>query len=506
MNTVTGASVIASPAVTIYTVTGTDAVGCTGTATVTVTVIPSPSISATATPASICAGGNSQLQANNLSASTANAYTFSTGTGAALDPMTGATQVLNASNDDTPTAAPAGIGFTFKYEGVNYTQYSVSPDGWLLLGGATAVSDFSNQVTDLTNIPKIYPYWDDMATGTDGNVKVLVSGSSPNQIFIVQWFVTIPRNTTGPATSTFQAWLYEGSGKIEFRYGTMGPQAAGSASGGITGTTATNFNSLTFSTNSTSPTAANDGNSDVPASGSIYTYLPPTLTYSWSPVTFLDNPAIANPLASGVTATTVYTVTATSGNGCTATATATVTTNPAIVITETDNSGIANNDMIICAGASATLTASGGISYAWSSGDNTAATTVTPAVTTTYTVTVTDAAMCVGTATVTITVDPLPAPTITAGGPTTFCAGGSVLLTSSSATGNVWSTGATTQSITATTGGSYTVAVTSQRLYRHFNRNGCYGKSDTHANDHGSWPDDILCGRQCDADVFLGYR
>ncbi|RZJ34903.1 MAG: hypothetical protein EOO51_07970, partial [Flavobacterium sp.] len=50
-------------------------------------------------------------------------------------------------------------------------------------------------------------------------------------------------------------------------------------------------------------------------------------------------------------------------------------------------------------------------------------------------------------------------PTITASGATTFCQGGSVTLTSSSATGNVWSTGATTQSITVTEAGAYTVSV-----------------------------------------------
>ena len=45
------------------------------------------------------------------------------------------------------------------------------------------------------------------------------------------------------------------------------------------------------------------------------------------------------------------------------------------------------------------------------------------------------------------TVAPLVSPTITASGATTFCQGGSVILTSSSATGNSWSTGAITQTI-----------------------------------------------------------
>jgi PKD repeat protein len=58
-------------------------------------------------------------------------------------------------------------------------------------------------------------------------------------------------------------------------------------------------------------------------------------------------------------------------------------------------------------------------------------------------------------------VNALPAtPTINAGGPTSFCTGGSVTLTSSAATGNVWSTSAPTASITVSASGSYTVTVT----------------------------------------------
>ena len=66
--------------------------------------------------------------------------------------------------------------------------------------------------------------------------------------------------------------------------------------------------------------------------------------------------------------------------------------------------------------------------------------------------------------TVSITVNPLPAiPTITAGGATSFCQGGSVVLTSSAATGNQWKlngndiSGATGTTYTATTSGNYTV-------------------------------------------------
>jgi hypothetical protein len=66
-----------------------------------------------------------------------------------------------------------------------------------------------------------------------------------------------------------------------------------------------------------------------------------------------------------------------------------------------------------------------------------------------------------------VTVNPIPpTPAINAGGPTTFCAGGSVTLTSSSASGNQWYlsgnaiNGATGNTYNATASGNYTVVVT----------------------------------------------
>ena len=71
---------------------------------------------------------------------------------------------------------------------------------------------------------------------------------------------------------------------------------------------------------------------------------------------------------------------------------------------------------------------------------------------------------------ITVTVNAIPTtPVITANGATSFCTGGSVELTSSSATGNVWSTNATTQAITVTASGSYSVTVT--------DNNGCSASS-----------------------------
>ena len=96
-------------------------------------------------------------------------------------------------------------------------------------------------------------------------------------------------------------------------------------------------------------------------------------------------------------------------------------------------------------------------SYLWSPGGETTATksVTTPGV---YKLTVTNASGCQFSDSVTVTAATTTPPAITANNSGTVCQGDSVILTSSQATGNTWSTGATTQSITVHSSGSFTVA------------------------------------------------
>jgi SdrD B-like domain/GEVED domain/PKD-like domain len=80
---------------------------------------------------------------------------------------------------------------------------------------------------------------------------------------------------------------------------------------------------------------------------------------------------------------------------------------------------ILNPTPIICDSTIVNLEASGGDSYIWSSGDNTAAIVLEPHSTTTYTVTITDANGCTDTEQTTVTVNPLPI--VTSGLNTTVC-------------------------------------------------------------------------------------
>ena len=111
-----------------------------------------------------------------------------------------------------------------------------------------------------------------------------------------------------------------------------------------------------------------------------------------------------------------------------------------------------------CAGGSVSLSASAGTAYSWSNGATTQ--TITATESGSYSVTVTDANGCTSSASATVTVFTPAQASISASGALSFCAGGSVDLSASAGTAYSWSNGATTQAITASESGSYSVTVT----------------------------------------------
>lgn len=145
------------------------------------------------------------------------------------------------------------------------------------------------------------------------------------------------------------------------------------------------------------------------------------------------------------------TISLTINGGSSVTENVTITTVPS---TPTISAG---GSTTFCTGGSVVLTSSAPSGNTWSTGATTPSITVSTGGN--YTVTTTSGT-CPSpvSATTVVTVNPLPAtPTINAGGSTSFCTGGSVVLTSSAPNGNLWSTGATTQSITVSANGNYTV-------------------------------------------------
>lgn len=116
-------------------------------------------------------------------------------------------------------------------------------------------------------------------------------------------------------------------------------------------------------------------------------------TYSWSPVSLLDNPAISSPVAT-VQNTTTFSVLITDtlcDNSSTLSTVVNIYPDPNITITK-------SND-IDCSHLSADLTATGGTSYSWTPANsinnpNLSNPVASPKVTTEYVVTVTDANNC----------------------------------------------------------------------------------------------------------------
>ncbi|MDP4602265.1 MAG: T9SS type A sorting domain-containing protein, partial [Schleiferiaceae bacterium] len=154
-----------------------------------------------------------------------------------------------------------------------------------------------------------------------------------------------------------------------------------------------------------------------------------------------------SPTASGSYSVTV------SSNGCSSTSAAqAVTVNPLPPSTVT-----ASGPLTFCQGSSVTLSAPAGYSYLWSNGATSQS--ISPTASGSYSVTVSANGCSSTSAAQTVVVNPLPPSTVTASGPLNFCQGSSVTLSAPAGYSYLWSNGATTQSITATTAGSYSVTV-----------------------------------------------
>lgn len=155
------------------------------------------------------------------------------------------------------------------------------------------------------------------------------------------------------------------------------------------------------------------------------------VTYLWSPPGTLDDPNIANPIATPIE-TTTYIVMVTDSNGCDAVDSVTIT----MFMVE------AFPDTVVCEGGTAQLGVEGGVAWSWNppaglSDPSAQNPTVNPTQTTTYVVTVTASTGCMADDSMTVTVSP--PPNAFAGFDHGVCAGTQAQLLATGGTSYSWS-------------------------------------------------------------------
>lgn len=404
-----------------YTVTVTDANGCTTTQQTTIT--QSTALVSTIAPTNVsCFGGTNGSATATPNGGTA-PYTYawtSGGTNATENNLAAGSYTVTVT-DNTGCVGTTSITITEPPQltatnaGVNVTCFggsdgsaSVSPAGgtpaytyaWAPSGGnASTASGLSagtytctitdaNGCTTTQSVTITEPPSGVAATsastnitcngGTNGTASVTASGGTGPYTY--NWAPSggTNANATGLAAGTYTCTITDANGCTTTQ--------------SVTITQPTVVSATTASTN-VSCNGGSNGSATVTASGGNGPY-----TYNWTPSG--GTGATATGLSNGT-----YTCTITDANGCTAAQTVAITQPSVLVASMTSNT--------ICAGDNGSVAAvgtggTGPYTYAWSNGPTTSSQTFTSPAAATYTVTITDANGCTMTGTASITLMPTP--------------------------------------------------------------------------------------------------
>ena len=438
-----------------FTVTVTYANGCVdGSAPTTVTVLtPAPASITPSGSTSFCQGGSVTLTAN-----TGNSYLWSTGA---------TTQSINTSNAGNYTVTVTGSNGCPASAGPLTVTVNALPSANITPRGTTTICQGSNLT--LTADPGTSYLWSTGATtqsintSTAGSYTVTVTGlngcTNASSPAIVNISSTTQATITPNGPTTFcqgdnvilsanagQSYLWSTGATTQ----SINVSAAGNYTVTVTYVGGCNSVSSATTTNVIAPTPASitpSGATSFCAGGSVNLTATTGTAYLWS----------TGASTQSITATTSgnYTVTVTGTNGCDAVSSPVTVTALALPSANITPSGSVN----LCPGGSVVLNADLGTFYAWSTGATSQAITVTTSGT--YTVTVTGSNGCTNSSSpVTVNISTPAQATITPSGATSFCQGDNVTLTANNGQSYLWSNGATTQSITVTNAGNYTVTVT----------------------------------------------
>ena len=463
----------------VYTVTVTDVNGCTGSDNITLTVNANllPTVTG---PSGICAG-----DVANINAGTGySTYLWNTG-------ATNQTIVSSSASTYTVTVTDingcSGTG-TFALT-VNALPTPIISGNTIICTNATTTLDagtgynsylWSNGSTNnsiSTSLSSLFTVTVIDVNGCSNTASTQVT-SLPNPTPTITGVATICQG----ATSILNA----GSGYVSYAWSAGGgTQNLNAGTSGIYTVTVTDANGCTGTTDFTltvnpKPIPLINGPTDI-CDGDLASLNVgnPFITYNWSNGSALNNISVSS--------TGMYSVTVTDANGCTGSDQLFLQVHalPTPVI-------IGNN--VLCSGNSTTFDAGPGYStYLWNTGSTNQLINVNVA--NTYTVTVTDGIGCAGFTDRALIVNQNPVPAIT--GNNAFCDGISSMLDAGSGYNSyLWSGGTSSQTLSVSTTGNYSVVVT--------DANGCTGTASMSVNVF-SLPNPNIVGPSniCDGDIAV---
>ncbi|MDZ7879361.1 MAG: T9SS type A sorting domain-containing protein [Saprospiraceae bacterium] len=470
----TTAAIIGLPSGT-YSVTITDANGCTGTATGTVTNPPSVTLNTT-TVAPGCGTGGSSSGSATVSAvggrppftyRWSNGQTSATATGLAVGTYFVTATDAKGCNKTASVTLTSSAGFTLSATGANASCGSSNGSAAASITGGTAPFRYTWSTGATTQTISNLGAGSYTVTVSDASGCSSVATATVNAVGSLAISLTSTNAACGIANGSVTATAT--SGTAPFRYAwsngattqTIGVLGAGTYTVTVTdasGCTATGSRTITqttsFDVNLDARNVACNGGTDGQISAMVMGGSAP-YTYRWSNGSTIA--VIANLGANS------YSLTVTDASGCTAIKSATITQPSAVTATATSTASSCG-----ATNGSATVVAGGGTApytYAWTNGGSTA--TISNLGAGTYTVSVTDSKACRTTRSVTIS----SSTNLDAAASVTNvrCNGansGAIALTVTGATGAIsysWSNGATTATLANLTAGTYSVTVNDSR-------------------------------------------
>ena len=448
----------------LYTATVTDANNCTASSSNTDTINVNASPSATVTPSgstSFCVGDSVTLfapvgggitgyiwynGANPIGGATSSTYKATTTGNYKVLVSNANCQLMSSVTAVTVSTPPpaniSSIGSTTICQGSNVVLTANSGPytyTWRLNGTPTAINSQNDTVTQAGNYSVIVAVGTCATTSSDISISL---NSSPTPVLTPAGTVnlctgaSVNLTASGAGVGGSYQWYYNGvanGNSLNTQMANTGGQytvLVTNSLGCSAMSTPANLNVIPLpnATFTPSATAICAGNSVV-----LNANLGAGFTYQWIKNGNAINGATGASYTDNPGANTPYQIVVTDANGCVDTSSATTVTVNALPVPTTTTSG----NTSFCPGGSVTITANnpGSFTYAWYNNGNLingqTSANYTANAAGSYTVTETSSTTgCSATSTArTVVVNSNPSATISTNGPTTFCPGGSVVLT-----------------------------------------------------------------------------